>query len=72
MVLHDFKNSHEKLLIKDDDYVVVGSYNWLSFEQERRGSYRRENALLVRDRRLISEQWEEYTKVMRPEAKTGD
>jgi hypothetical protein len=72
MVLHDFKNSHEKLLIKDDEYVVVGSYNWLSFEQERWGSYRRENALLVRDRRLISEQWEEYTKVMRPEAKTGE
>ena len=70
MFLHDFKNSHEKLLIKDDEYVIVGSYNWLSFEQERGSSYRRENALLVRDSRVISQHWGEFTQVMRPEPKT--
>jgi hypothetical protein len=72
MILHDFGNSHEKLLIKDDDYVVVGSYNWLSFEQERGRRYRRENALLVRSSKCISNHWEEYTKVMRPEKPPGD
>ena len=69
MFLHDFKNSHEKLLIKDDDYVVVGSYNWLSFEQERGASYRRENALLVKDGRVIAEHWNEFSRVMSPESK---
>ena len=64
LILHDLKNSHEKILIVDNEYVVVGSYNWLSFQQDPRSRYRRENAVLIRQAQTINEYWEEFLKVI--------
>ncbi|MEQ9410693.1 MAG: phospholipase D-like domain-containing protein [Fuerstiella sp.] len=59
-ILHDLKNSHEKILIVDDAYVVVGSYNWLSFQQDKNSKYRRENAVQVRQAQTVKEYWDEF------------
>lgn len=31
MQVRDFGNTHEKILIRDSDFIVTGSFNWLSF-----------------------------------------
>ena len=31
MQVRDFGNTHEKIMIRDSDFIVTGSFNWLSF-----------------------------------------
>ena len=47
--LRDFGDTHEKILIKDDQYVVIGSFNWLSFKGDPKRRLRRERSLKVND-----------------------
>jgi hypothetical protein len=58
----DLGNTHEKILIKDSEFVVSGSFNWLSFRGDPRKKYRLEDALLVTDSGLIEEYFAEITK----------
>jgi hypothetical protein len=46
--LRDFGDTHEKILLCDSEFVVSGSYNWLSFKANPRSKKRRqEDALMV-------------------------
>ncbi len=60
--LRDLKNTHEKILIRDSDFVVSGSYNWLSFRGGEGQRYRREDALRVIDPVIVREYFDEITK----------
>lgn len=51
LVVRDFRNTHEKILICDRKYVVVGSFNWLSYRGDKDEEFRRETGC-----RLQSEQ----------------
>lgn len=57
----DLQSTHEKILIRDNDFVVSGSYNWLSFGAERGKKYRHEDALLVTEAAAIDEYFTEIT-----------
>ncbi|WP_146069598.1 phospholipase D-like domain-containing protein [Arthrobacter sp. B0490] len=41
-------NTHAKVLIKDDDYVIITSFNWLSFRGDPNRPFRDERGTLVR------------------------
>jgi hypothetical protein len=48
----DFLNvrgTHEKLLIVDESYAVVSSFNWLSYRGELDREFRRETGVILRD-----------------------
>lgn len=49
--------SHSKVLIKDDDYVVVGSFNWLSYDG---GCKRDETSMKVSISSLVQQQIAEF------------
>jgi hypothetical protein len=53
--------THEKILIRDSDFVVTGSFNWLSYRGERGHGYRREDALRVTDPKTIEEYFRDIT-----------
>lgn len=42
----DFGDTHAKILLVDDKYVVIGSFNWFSFEGNRRG-FREEMSVYI-------------------------
>jgi hypothetical protein len=56
----DLENTHEKILIRDNEFVVSGSFNWLSFRGDR-GKIRYEDALLVNETAAIEEYYNEIT-----------
>jgi phosphatidylserine/phosphatidylglycerophosphate/cardiolipin synthase-like enzyme len=45
--LANLGNTHEKILLRDADFVVSGSFNWLSFRADPRRKLRHEDALQV-------------------------
>ena len=57
----DLESTHEKILIRDHEFVVSGSFNWLSFGADRGKSYRHEDALLVTEAAAIDEYFNEIT-----------
>lgn len=57
----DLESTHEKILIRDHEFVVSGSFNWLSFGAERGKKYRHEDALLVTESAAIDEYFNEIT-----------
>ena len=59
--LKDLGNTHEKILLRDNDFVVSGSFNWLSFRGEKRGRFRYEDALQVTESAAIEEYFTEIT-----------
>jgi len=60
--LRDFGNTHEKILLRDNEIVVSGSYNWLSFKANPRSKRRRqEDAIMVTDPGLIEKYFDEIT-----------
>ena len=55
-------NTHEKILIRDHDFAVSGSFNWLSFKPTpKKSRYRYEDALLVSDPTVIEEYFADIT-----------
>jgi hypothetical protein len=52
-------NTHEKILIWDDNWVTT-SFNWLSFRGDPTRTLRRESGFLVRDRRLVNQAYEDF------------
>jgi hypothetical protein len=53
LIFHDFKNTHEKILVCDRKYAVVTSFNWLSYRGDIDEEFRRETGQLVRSQRAI-------------------
>ena len=45
--LHRFANSHAKVLICDDTFAIVGSFNWLSFRGAQDRTFRDERSVYV-------------------------
>jgi hypothetical protein len=54
--------THEKVLLKDDDLYVVGSFNWLSFRGDRKRGIRRETSVVLRDVDTVKRAWDERLK----------
>jgi len=52
-------DTHAKLLIKDHEYCVVTSFNWLSFRGDKTKTFREELGLVVRIRERVDELFEE-------------
>ncbi len=59
--LKDLGNTHEKILLRDNDFVVSGSFNWLSFRGDRGRRFRYEDALQVTEPAAIEEYFMEIT-----------
>jgi hypothetical protein len=55
--LRDFGDTHEKVLIKDDQFVAEGSYNWLSFRGDPDRKLRRERSLKVTDPAFVEKEF---------------
>jgi hypothetical protein len=53
--------THEKILLRDNDFVVSGSFNWLSFRGDRGRGLRYEDALQVTESAAIEEYFTEIT-----------
>ena len=48
-------NTHEKVLIKDDDYMVITSFNWLSFKGDPQKSFRQETGYYITSKDAIKD-----------------
>jgi PLD-like domain len=59
--LKNFGNVHEKILLRDNDFVVSGSFNWLSFRGDWGRRFRYEDALQVTEPAVIEEYFTEIT-----------
>ena len=55
-------NSHEKILICDSEFMIVGSFNWLSFAgvQKENEELRKESSSIVRNKDSIQKQREMF------------
>lgn len=54
-VFRRFGDTHAKVLICDDSYAIVTSFNWLSFVGDRRRTFRDERGMLIRDQAAIKD-----------------
>ncbi len=55
-------NTHAKVLVKDSDFFVVTSFNWLSFKGDPRRAFREEWGTYVGIRRIVDRYAEELLK----------
>lgn len=60
-------NTHQKILICDSDYVVVGSYNWLSFRGDRKRGFVAETSVMIRNREVV----QQYAKMVQRQLNQG-
>jgi len=54
--------THEKVLIKDDEFIIVSSHNWLSYDGKR--SQRGELGALISDKNTIDAQWAKFERIL--------
>jgi DNA-binding MarR family transcriptional regulator len=52
-------DTHAKILIKDSDFSVISSFNWLSFKGDPNRTFRDEQGLKVQDRNFIEQKFAE-------------
>jgi phosphatidylserine/phosphatidylglycerophosphate/cardiolipin synthase-like enzyme len=62
VVVHRLGDTHAKVLIKDAEYCVTTSFNWLSFLGDPRRSFREEWGTKVTDPSYIEHFYEELRK----------
>jgi len=55
----DFGDTHAKVLISDDRYFVVSSFNWLSFKGDPTATFRDEQGILVALPNLVNEKFQD-------------
>lgn len=48
-------NTHEKVLIKDDEYMVITSFNWLSFKGDPKKGFRQETGYYTESKDAIKQ-----------------
>jgi hypothetical protein len=65
----DLGNTHEKILIKDHEFIATGSFNWLSFRGDPGKKFRYEDAVLVTEAEAIEEYFKEITGRFGPKKK---
>lgn len=58
----DLADTHAKVLLVDDKYAVIGSFNWLSFEGDRRKDFREEMSYYVNVKAEIEKLFQIYNK----------
>jgi phosphatidylserine/phosphatidylglycerophosphate/cardiolipin synthase-like enzyme len=49
-------NTHAKVLISDDRYIIVTSFNWLSFRGDPKRTFRDERGTLVSRAEYVEQQ----------------
>lgn len=54
-------DEHSKVLVSDTKYLIVGSFNWLSFRGDRHRRHRGERSILCTSRLKINETFDEVT-----------
>jgi hypothetical protein len=59
--LKDLGNTHAKILISDNNYAVVTSFNWLSFKGDANRKFRDERGTMVCDNGEIEQLFMEYS-----------
>ena len=55
-------DTHAKVLIKDSDFFVITSFNWLSFRGDPSKPFREEWGTMVRDPTLVDDFYSEIVK----------
>ena len=55
LILRNLANTHEKVLIKDDDYMVITSFNWLSFRGDPNLGFRQETGFYTEAKECIAD-----------------
>jgi hypothetical protein len=53
--IHKTGGTHQKILVCDRTFAVLGSFNWLSYRGEQDEEYRNETSILLHDRAAIEE-----------------
>jgi hypothetical protein len=53
-------DTHAKVLIKDSDFAIVGSFNWMSFAGDPLKGFREELSILTTDREAIDQLFDRY------------
>ncbi len=48
-------NTHEKVLIKDNDFMVITSFNWLSFKGDAKRGFRQETGFYTESKQCIKD-----------------
>ncbi len=56
----EFGDTHAKILLVDDIYAVIGSFNWLSFEGDPRKGFREEMSYYVNVKTEIEKLYQRY------------
>ena len=59
--LKDLGNTHAKILISDNNYAVVTSFNWLSFKGDKNLKFRDERGTMVCENKEIEKLFREYS-----------
>lgn len=55
--LREFNDTHEKVLIKDSEFIALGSFNWLSFRGDPDKKLRRERSVKVTDPEYVEKEF---------------
>ena len=55
-------DTHAKVLVKDSDFFVITSFNWLSFRGDPSKAFREEWGTIVRDPPLVDDFYAEIIK----------
>lgn len=55
LLLVRLSNTHEKVLIKDNEYMVITSFNWLSFKGDPNKGFRQETGYYTESKEAIKQ-----------------
>lgn len=69
--LRHFGDTHEKVLIKDAEYAVLGSFNWLSFRGDPSRKLRRERSWKVSDPAFVEKEFALFEARFRQKPRKG-
>ena len=58
----DLANTHEKILIKDSEYIITTSFNWLSFRGNPQRTLRYERGVFIGIPEVVDKQFQELVR----------
>jgi hypothetical protein len=64
-------NTHEKILVKDREFIAMTSFNWLSFRGDPKRTLRLERGICVRDAAIVQAEFELLVARFEPVARGG-
>lgn len=64
LYLIKLSNTHEKVLIKDNEYMVITSFNWLSFKGDPNKGFRQETGYYTESKEAIKQMKENLSNRM--------